>query len=261
MAIIGVTAVIWAVVLSVGPSYVLSTTTSLLENGWRFLPSQRVFGGRVPKFSALPPSLISRTLPVGRHDYALSAHGGEIASKLTTSTPRHSSTSTLSSDSVLSDDFRLNGCWNMGSSQGQIGIVLYEPIRPTHITIDHIPSSLSPDIGQAPRAMILWGVIDRAVKREQYAQLLGWTPIAAIQNRSEPSLTGGFNFVPLGGFEYDVHGDFHVQTFPVFQTVVESGIDIGIMVLEVVSNWGADVTCLYRVRIHGEFILANAPLD
>ena len=37
--------------------------------------------------------------------------------------------------------------------------MLSAPIIPSHITIDHIPHAVAADIGQAPRYMILWGVV------------------------------------------------------------------------------------------------------
>lgn len=246
MAAIGAAAVIAAILVAAGRADIHSVTTAFLANGHHFLPTS---GSCVSDVSKLPRSLVTRALPVGRHDYALGAHGAQVASKLTTP---HRSASSLSPDTVLSDDFRIDGCWNVGSSQGQIGIVLYEPIWPTHITIDHVPQSLTTNTGQAPRIMIVWGVVDKAMRKDQYSHLLADSPIVALHNHSEPLLTNDFIFLLLAGFEYDIHGEHHVQTFPVFSAIVESYLEIGIIVVEFLSNWGADDTCLYRIRIHGE---------
>ena len=45
-----------------------------------------------------------------------------------------------------------------------------------------------------------------------------------------------------------------VQTFPVDEDVHASGMDFGIVVLRVLSNWGQQFTCLYRFRVHGRMI-------
>lgn len=51
----------------------------------------------------------------------------------------------------------------------------------------------------------------------------------------------------LASFTYDPSLPSHIQTFPVASEVVELGIDVGIVIFRVESNWGGDFTCLYRV--------------
>ncbi len=200
-------------------------------------------------FSALPLSMVVRSLPVGKYDYALAAHGGTIYHRLTT----HGHVdSPLSAATVIDDDFRINGCWTLPSPDGQIAVVLAKPIRPYNVTIDHVPSYLAADISQAPRRMVLWGLIDGAINKNRYANLEASSPLTSQMNRSAPPIADKFMFVPLAEFEYSIHNRPHVQTFDVAYAIVASNLDVGLIVLEVVSNWGADVTCLYRMRVHGE---------
>lgn len=51
----------------------------------------------------------------------------------------------------------------------------------------------------------------------------------------------------LATLEYDPQAENPTQTFPVPPVVLELGIDMGIVVIKVESNWGGDLTCLYRV--------------
>jgi len=51
----------------------------------------------------------------------------------------------------------------------------------------------------------------------------------------------------LASFEYDPSLPAQTQTFPVPADVVDLGIDIGIVIFRVESNFGGDFTCLYRV--------------
>ena len=53
----------------------------------------------------------------------------------------------------------------------------------------------------------------------------------------------------LGTFTYDPASPSHIQTFPVEPEIVEMGIEMGIVIFRVQSNWGAEFTCLYRVSL------------
>ena len=51
----------------------------------------------------------------------------------------------------------------------------------------------------------------------------------------------------LGSFTYDPSSASHIQTFPVDPEVIDLGVDVGVVIFKVDSNWGGDFTCLYRV--------------
>lgn len=61
------------------------------------------------------------------------------------------------------------------------------------------------------------------------------------------------NYLPLGTFTYDPSSYSHIQTFPVSPDIVELGIRIGVVVFKIESNWGGDLTCLYRVSVYALF--------
>lgn len=58
------------------------------------------------------------------------------------------------------------------------------------------------------------------------------------------------NYLHLGTFTYDPSSYSHIQTFPVSPDIVELGIRIGVVVFKIESNWGGDLTCLYRVSVY-----------
>ncbi len=188
---------------------------------------------------------------MGRRDFALAADGGKIYVNLTSPAYTTSTSQSLPPDSVLSDDFRLRGCWEFTGSRGQIGVVLSQPLIPSHITIDHIPSPFALDPGQAPRHMVLWGVVDGTENRKLYLRLLQDSADLPTPERSRPPIDRGLTFVPLASFEYDLHGTSHVQTFPIYPKLADYPMDFGLVVLEVHGNWGSSTTCLYRLRLHG----------
>lgn len=51
----------------------------------------------------------------------------------------------------------------------------------------------------------------------------------------------------LGTFTYDPSAPSHIQTFNVDPAIVDLGVDVGVVIFRVNSNWGGDLTCLYRV--------------
>lgn len=51
----------------------------------------------------------------------------------------------------------------------------------------------------------------------------------------------------LASVEYDPSSDDPTQTFPIPPAIIDLGVDIGIVIFKVESNWGGELTCLYRV--------------
>ncbi|KAL7279757.1 hypothetical protein ACG7TL_006164 [Trametes sanguinea] len=160
-------------------------------------------------------------LPVPLRDYALAADGGMVFDELTWSFPGFASSPP---ELVLEDDMRVGRCWRFTGSRGQIAISLPVFIHPTHVSIDHIPRAIAADVGQAPRRMTLWGVIDGFENQE----------------RDHPPLTKDeYIFVELADFVYNVTQVRPVQTFALREEVRQLGIDIGLVVLEIMDNWGS----------------------
>ena len=154
---------------------------------------------------------------------------------------------TFGPEVVIDDLTAIGRCWS-AVVPSQVGLSTPAIIHPTNVTIDHIPHELAADIGRAPRHMILWGVVDGKPNHARYKSI-----IAARGRRTPtaPVLTSGHVFLDLASFEYEIAAESHIQTFPVSQDVVESRMDFGVFVLEIMDDWGAPEVCLYRVRIHG----------
>ncbi|TFK89648.1 hypothetical protein K466DRAFT_486353 [Polyporus arcularius HHB13444] len=214
-----------------------------------------------PHIKAYVDRALSRAMrdPVGRRDFALLADGARVVRALTgaVSAGRFYEAQTHSvppPNVTLVDDLHVGNCWSMAAPTGQLGIRLSERIYPTHVTVDHIPVEIAADIGRAPRMMVLWGAIDGSVN---IARLGNFTQthndaITRTHGRSRPHETAGCTFIPIASFEYDVRSHSHIQTFPVLSHVVDLEMYFGVVVLEVVSNWGSETTCLYRARVHGQ---------
>lgn len=144
-------------------------------------------------------------------------------------------------------------CWPFSGTHGQLGIQLVRRIRPTAVTIDHVPASLALD-GQAsaPRDVEVWGVADSPADQEALAR---WrlTPAARAWSDEPSPVPPSPAHVFLGSFVYDAAGA-PIQTFPLSHdasTALPKGFRV--VQVNVLSNYGMrDYTCLYRVRVHGD---------
>ncbi|NXE60411.1 SUN2 protein, partial [Calcarius ornatus] len=124
---------------------------------------------------------------------------------------------------ILQPDVNPGNCWAFRGSEGFAVIRLSGIIRPTAVTLEHIPKALSPQgtIPSAPKDFAVYGL---------------------KEEREEEGLL-------LGQFTYNHDGD-PIQTFYL------EGDSMGtyqLVELRVLSNWGhPEYTCIYRFRVHGE---------
>lgn len=173
-------------------------------------------------------------------DYAASDTGGKVVGRL--SAPTYSKPGQL----VSTDMCHLLGykseigartlaitpgpkapgkCWPMHGTSGSLTVTLSNSIRPTSVTIEHIPSENS----TAPKRF----------------RVLGWTIHCDV---NEPLRIHSKEVLM-----YDIHAPEPVQTFE---------LDWGWMVdttntvtLEVLDNWGnTEFTCMYGFGVHGKKI-------
>ncbi|KEQ71805.1 hypothetical protein M436DRAFT_83401 [Aureobasidium namibiae CBS 147.97] len=135
-------------------------------------------------------------------------------------------------------------CWCAAASndkgKAQIGVIIPRAMNPTSITIEHMPSTGTLDIGAAPKEFEVW-VRSRA--GEDTSQLhdshlgCGEAPESGL--------------VCIGKASYDIHALNHVQNFDL------EGVDgaigfVDFAIIRIINNWGQDWTCIYRIRLHGE---------
>ncbi|KAI0744914.1 hypothetical protein C8Q76DRAFT_789381 [Earliella scabrosa] len=225
-----------------------------------FMPKPR---GAVPNIPPHISSYIDKMVasalkdPVGRRDFALAADGARIAPKLTSTFELESNISVVRPPTnILDEDLRSGSCWEFPDNHAQVGIKLKEFIIPTHITIDHVPHELAADIRQAPRRIVVWGAVDGRGSEERVVETrarLRTSPLYIFGDG--PEITAGGRFLPIATFEYSINTGSHIQTFPADPVITTSRIPFVAIVVEVMSNWGAPSTRVYRVRIHGESVL------
>ncbi|KAF2645283.1 hypothetical protein P280DRAFT_390245 [Massarina eburnea CBS 473.64] len=143
---------------------------------------------------------------------------------------------------ALEDYSEIGDCWCAAHStdapgQAQLGIQLGFPIFPKQITIEHIPMKVVPfrDVRSAPKNVELW-----AYNGLSHAQ---GSSVMKCKHEDMPA-----GWVCLGSVRYDIWGSNNMQTFDLD---VETPSPIKRAIVRVTENWGANGTCIYRVRLHG----------
>ncbi|KAK7678737.1 hypothetical protein QCA50_018319 [Cerrena zonata] len=156
--------------------------------------------------------------------------------------------------SVLHPSAVADRCWCFMGSTGQVGIMLSHPAFITNISLDHIP--LRSSLANAPRDVVIWGVVDGEANQERYDD-----SIDILQDlRSRLDIRSPFTrnedrdlvYVPLASIFYNIRKSDLFQQFKVFPEVRQLNMDFGIIVAQVTSNWGESFTALHHVGIYGE---------
>ncbi|XP_019302442.2 SUN domain-containing protein 2 isoform X2 [Panthera pardus] len=171
---------------------------------------------------------------IGMVDYALESGGASVISTRCSET-YETKTALLSlfgiplwyhSQSprvILQPDVHPGNCWAFQGPQGFAVVRLSARIRPTAVTLEHVPKSLSPNstISSAPKDFAIFGFDEDA--------------------QQEGTL--------LGQFTYDQDGE-PIQTFYFQDTKMAT---YQVVELRILTNWGhPEYTCIYRFRVHGE---------
>jgi SUN domain-containing protein 1/2 len=169
---------------------------------------------------------------------------------------------------ALHPDIHVGNCWPFKGSDGQIGVMLARSIVITDFTIDHAAKEVAFDVRSAPKKMEVWGLVDgdenikkvadyHRRREQRYRDLVN---AANREGRTPPlpedpypsTLPPDAHYLRLAQFTYNVDAVSHIQTFTVPQEIQDLGVDIGVVVLKIKSNWGEpNWTCLYRLRVSG----------
>ena len=76
-----------------------------------------------------------------------------------------------------------------------------------------------------------------------------YVPQTVIADTRSTSIPPSPDHLLLATVQYDPSAENPTQTFPIPPAIIELGIDVGIVIFKIESNWGGDLTCLYRVSL------------
>ncbi|XP_035261356.1 SUN domain-containing protein 2 [Anguilla anguilla] len=170
---------------------------------------------------------------IGMVDYALESSGASVVNTRCSETYRTRSAClslfgiplwyhSESPRTVIQPEVYPGKCWAFQGGQGFVVIALSYPVNITHVTLEHLPKTLSPTgrIDSAPKDFSVYG----------------------MSNEKDEG-------VFLGSFTYDQDGE-PIQTFKLPDSL--EGV-YRMVELRILSNWGhLEYTCVYRFRVHGQ---------
>jgi hypothetical protein len=136
-------------------------------------------------------------------------------------------------------------CWCAAAGQGyaQLVVMMREMVYPTEVVIEHAPSDTSPSPGTAPKDLEIWADFSHLSPEEFVDAGLDKLSHDAILPRS---------FARIGKMVYKAgEGVPSAQTFTLNINQDHKTYATQKIVFRAISNYGAEHTCFYRVRLHG----------
>ncbi len=188
----------------------------------------------------------SRLIPFGR-DFASLNMGGIVSPRLTTL-----GIDSVPPSAVLTDTTGV--CWSFRGNSGTFSVAFDEPnVMPTHVVIHHWPSNSTTSLSCAPHQVIVWGLVDGEanMKTFSWSRRVFTSTLAKVP--PSPISKEGI-FLPLAEIDFDITAQSLHQAFPVSNSALSWGIDFGVIVFDIRSNWGADTTSLCTVHVYGRTV-------
>lgn len=155
---------------------------------------------------------------------------------------------TRHAETALSAWQDVGDCWCSSSSSTdqdtmRLGVRVARPIYPTEVVLENYPVAGSRAPGATPKLIEIWADF-KHLDSHAWAAL----DIRSLQGNSPIGPSWGM----IGKMEYDASKEAaHVQAFRLDVNENSNVYYAQMFVVRVVSNYGSDFTCLYRVRMHG----------
>ncbi len=142
-------------------------------------------------------------------------------------------------------------CWcspSKGSGYGvQLAVLMANDLYPEQVVVEHIPSKGTLDPGSAPKDMDILAKIEGVDAQNVVGELSEklWPNVETVSGMDE-------SWIRIGKWTYDAESEGnHVQIFPVNLDLKRLRVSTRQLIVRARTNYGADRTCIYRVRVHG----------
>lgn len=141
-------------------------------------------------------------------------------------------------------------CFCTGNDRNTLSILLSRDITPQHLLVEHILPGATLDPDAMPREIEVWAYFEELNLR---SSISSWSAAQFPDTPEEKTLNPGF--VKVGQFIYRQQNTGDKRGMQLFKLSSElAGLDAVThhVVVRAVSNYGADHTCFYRLRLFGD---------
>jgi len=151
---------------------------------------------------------------------------------------------------ILEEDTSIGECWCMSGAVGHVAIQLSEAVFISHLSVDYAaPRLLSEEeIMTATQNMSLWVLLPSSdIEQEPNFQM---RPVKGFEFKADQDadFPPGSQFVHALEFQYDIRKPPTRQIFPFQFRMLSPSRTV---IVEIKSNEGGAITCLYWLGIHG----------
>ncbi len=149
--------------------------------------------------------------------------------------------------------------WNFPGANGQVGIRLSnDSLFLATISLRIPPSGDHRPPSCAPRDVILWGILSQDADLSRVFDLHGG-PTTILDDLAGALPVGvplpihdeRDTVLPLASFRYNRYKSELEQSFHVRRHATGMGLGFGVVVVQVLNNWGGASTCIDRIHLQG----------
>ncbi|KAK3715010.1 hypothetical protein LTR37_007500 [Vermiconidia calcicola] len=144
-------------------------------------------------------------------------------------------------------------CWcaNLSATRSaQVAVQINKKIYPITLVVEHVPAKGTIDIQAAPKDIEIWADVGNKTEVERFQKVLDANKVWLNCGEAPAE-----SFLCVHTGVYDIHKPNHVQSFTIALGETEIGLATDRMVVRASSNWGAEHTCFYRLRMTGDEIV------
>lgn len=240
----------------------LPAPPAISSSRYMHLPHTVAATSRTPFHLLYSPTTVSDNHGRVLFNFANQRCGAEIIPELCSHDLLRPDTHSPSRSSIVLDDSAdASTCQTITGSSGHLGFALSDLVNITLFSIDY-PADIALEVAHAPRTLIIWGLVDGDELKQAYMRLTD------LQEQlhshlpdfmSAPSSEGNL-LVPLAIAEYNPHVVLSRQLFSVFREAHSLPFLFGVVIVQVLNNWGASTTRLCHIGIYGSVSTADVAI-